>query len=319
MVSHSIYISVWLISLTTIPSKSICVCKWQHFILFLWLNSILLYTVECYIYTYICVYIYSVFPGGSAGNESACIMWDLGSIPGLGRCPGGGKGYPLQYSGLENSMDCIVHGVAKSEAQLGDFHFHFHFHSVFFIRSPVDGHLGWFHVLAIIHNACMNIGVCVLFWISAPFFFRYVSRSRITESYGSCIFSFMRNLHVLSIVSILVYIPTISTQGSFSPHILEKRFLVSSCLFDDYHADRCEAVFHCGSDLCFPDKGCWAYFHVSVGHCMSSLQNTLHFLKCKNSAMCCSWTYAYEEKELQMCNFQMSKLKLMGKRGHGPS
>ena len=47
-------------------------------------------------------------------------------IPGLGRSPGGGKSYPLQYSGLENSMDCIVHGVAKSMGtRLRDFHFHF--------------------------------------------------------------------------------------------------------------------------------------------------------------------------------------------------
>ena len=53
-------------------------------------------------------------PGGSAGKESACSAGDLGSIPGLGRSPGEGKGYPLQYSGLENSMDYIVQGVAKS-------------------------------------------------------------------------------------------------------------------------------------------------------------------------------------------------------------
>ena len=44
------------------------------------------------------------------------------SIPVLGRAPGEGKGYPLQYSGLENSMDCIVHGVTKSRTQLSDFH-----------------------------------------------------------------------------------------------------------------------------------------------------------------------------------------------------
>ena len=48
---------------------------------------------------------------------------DLGSIPGLGRSPGEGKGYPLQYSGLENSMDSIVCGVAKSQEGLSDFHF----------------------------------------------------------------------------------------------------------------------------------------------------------------------------------------------------
>ena len=53
-------------------------------------------------------------PCGSAGQESACNAGDLGSIPGLGRSPGEAKGYPLEYSGLENSMDCIGHGVAKS-------------------------------------------------------------------------------------------------------------------------------------------------------------------------------------------------------------
>ena len=104
---------------------------------------------------------YLGFPGSSAGKESACnagdpssipgsrrsagegigyplqcswawLSWyksarnvgDLGSIPGLGRSPGERKGHPLQYSGLENSMDCIVHGVAKSQIQLSDFHFH---------------------------------------------------------------------------------------------------------------------------------------------------------------------------------------------------
>ena len=63
------------------------------------------------------------FPGGSAGRESACNAGGLGSIPGLGRSPGEGKGYPLQYSGLRNSMDGIVHGVTKNQTQLGDFHF----------------------------------------------------------------------------------------------------------------------------------------------------------------------------------------------------
>ena len=53
------------------------------------------------------------FPGGSAGKESSCNEGDLGSIPGLGRSPGKGKGYPLQYSGLENSMDCLVQGFTK--------------------------------------------------------------------------------------------------------------------------------------------------------------------------------------------------------------
>ena len=55
------------------------------------------------------------FPFGSAGKESARNAGGLGSIPGLGRSPEEEKGYPLQYSGLENSMDCVVHGVAKSQ------------------------------------------------------------------------------------------------------------------------------------------------------------------------------------------------------------
>ena len=70
------------------------------------------------------------FPGGSAGKEFACNVGDLGSIPGLGRTPAEGKGYPLQYSGLENSMDCIVQGVTKSWTRLGDFHFHLLFFSL---------------------------------------------------------------------------------------------------------------------------------------------------------------------------------------------
>ena len=65
------------------------------------------------------------FPCDSAGKESTCNTGDLASIPGLWRSPGEGKGYPLQYSGLENSMDCIVHGVAKSRTQLRNFHFSF--------------------------------------------------------------------------------------------------------------------------------------------------------------------------------------------------
>ena len=63
------------------------------------------------------------FNGGSAAKESTCNAGDLGLITGLGRSPGEGKGYPLQYSGLENSMDCIVYGVAKSRTRLSYFHF----------------------------------------------------------------------------------------------------------------------------------------------------------------------------------------------------
>ena len=63
------------------------------------------------------------FPCGSAGKESICNAGDLGSIPVLGWSPGKGKGYPLQYSGLENSMDCTVHGVSRSRTRLSDFYY----------------------------------------------------------------------------------------------------------------------------------------------------------------------------------------------------
>ena len=64
-----------------------------------------------------------VTPGSSAGKESAHKAGDLGSVPGWGRSPGEGKGSPLQCSGLENPMDCTVHGVAVSGTRLRDFPF----------------------------------------------------------------------------------------------------------------------------------------------------------------------------------------------------
>ena len=66
---------------------------------------------------------FGLFPDSSVGKESACNAGDLGLIPGVGRSPREGKGYPFQFSGLENSMDCIVHGVAKSPAQLSNSQF----------------------------------------------------------------------------------------------------------------------------------------------------------------------------------------------------
>ena len=66
------------------------------------------------------------FPGDSAGKEFSCKVGDLGLIPGLGSSPGERNSYPLKYSGLKNSMDCIVHGVAESDAteQLSHTHTH---------------------------------------------------------------------------------------------------------------------------------------------------------------------------------------------------
>ena len=86
------------------------------------------------------------FPHSSAGKESARNPGDLASIPGLGRSPGEGKGYPLQYSGLENSRDYIVPGVTKSRTRLSGFHFHSHFPALadgFFTTGPLRKPKGW--------------------------------------------------------------------------------------------------------------------------------------------------------------------------------
>ena len=81
------------------------------------------YVVSVYSYCRLPIPVFLDFPGGSAGKESACNAGDLNSTPGLGSSPGEENGYPLQYFGLENSMDCIVHGVRKSRPRLSDFHF----------------------------------------------------------------------------------------------------------------------------------------------------------------------------------------------------
>ena len=91
------------------------------FLLYISFKSLL---YHLFLYRIRIILIYSGgFPNSTDGKESACNVKDLGSIPRLGRSPGDGNGYPLQYSGLENSMDCIVHGVAKSRTHLNDFHF----------------------------------------------------------------------------------------------------------------------------------------------------------------------------------------------------
>ena len=80
------------------------------------------------------------FHCGSAGKESICNARDLGSIPGLRRSRSERKGYPLQYSCLENSMSCIVHGVTKSQTRLNNFHF----------QSKDEEYCLWFSYMTVI-------------------------------------------------------------------------------------------------------------------------------------------------------------------------
>ena len=79
-------------------------------------------------YSFFSIMFLLCFSDSSVGKESACNAGDPGSTPGLGRSLREGKVFSLQYSGLENSMDCIVHGVPESQTQLNSFHFHLSFH-----------------------------------------------------------------------------------------------------------------------------------------------------------------------------------------------
>ena len=103
------------------------------------------------------------FPDDSAGKEFSCNAGDLGLIPVLGRFPGEGNGYPLQYSGLENSMDYIVHGVAKSRTRLRDF-LHFHVYTMNSLHYTI------YDVLIEYYYVCWCFSCVFLFWPVSAFF-----------------------------------------------------------------------------------------------------------------------------------------------------
>ena len=110
-------------------------------------------------------------PYGSAGIESSCNAGDLGLIPGLGRSPGEGKAYPRQYSSLGNSMDCIIHGVAKNQTQLS----YFHLNEMIFVFYYVFQHVGdsfmcdvWLHFIPFQSSIVFQYNIILQFIVSSP-------------------------------------------------------------------------------------------------------------------------------------------------------
>ena len=121
-----------------------------------------------------------------------------------------------------------------------------------FVHSSIDGHLGCFHILAIVNNAAVNIEMHMSFQISVFVFFRCIPRSGIAGLCGSSTFNFFEAPPYCfpQWLYQFTFPPTVHQGFLFSTYWPA---LVICCLFDNSHSDRCEVISHCGFELALPD------------------------------------------------------------------
>ena len=215
------------------------------------------------------------FACGSSGKESACNAGDLGFIPGLGRSTGERKGYPFHCSGLENSVDCIVHGITKSRTWLSIFHFHFFPEVVEWLDHMVIIFLICWRSFILFSIMAVPIFIATNYAWMFPFLHILINTSHFISFYNSYSSRFGGNLSSWFLFAFLWWLVKLSTFSCFcQPHVclLWKR----KCLFSSILCYWFLHVFQIFTPFqIFPTQGS----NLGLLHCRQSLlSELLHML-----------------------------------------